>query len=205
MFAGTAYCTALNDRRQLEALDPALHQPPYANPPQAPVLYIKSGHCVVASGSTVSLPDPTDILAVGATIALQWTASGPTTARLALDLAVPHESFYRPAIGELARDGLLPVGAAAPRPDALDTLEIVTEINGTAVHHWNLSYLVRGIDRLIADVTTFMSLLPGDMLLVGTAGDRPTAKRGDHVRVSAAGFAPVEAVISGSNMQAGHA
>lgn len=205
MFAGTAYCTALNDRRQLEALDPVLRQPPYANPPQAPVLYIKSGHCVVASGSAVPLADPADVLAVGATVALQWTANGPTAIRLALDLAVPHDSFYRPAIGELARDGLLPVGAATRRPKALDTLEIVTEINGTAVHRWNLSYLVRGIDRLVADVTAFMSLLPGDMLLVGTAGDRPTARRGDRVRVSAAGLAPVEAVISGSNIQASHA
>lgn len=205
MFAGTAYCTALNDRRQLQALDPVLHQPPYANPPQAPVLYIKSGHGIVASGSTVALDDPSGTLAVGATVALQWTASGPTAARLALDLAVPHDSFYRPAIGELARDGLLPIGAATRRPEALDTLEIVTEINGTAAHRWNLAYLVRGIDRLVADVTTFMSLLPGDMLLVGVAGDRPVTKDGDHIRVSAAGFAPVEAVISGSNIQADHA
>lgn len=196
MFAGTAYCTALNDRRQLEALDQAFHAAPYGAPPKAPVLYVKPGHCVIRSGSTVMLPEGCDALGVAATVALQWTVTGPTAARLALDLSVPHDNFYRPAVAELACDGFLPVGDATALPAGLDTLEITTEIDGIEAHRWCLSDLVRDVRMLIADVTAFMTPMPGDMLLVGTPGDRPVAGAGSRIRISAAGFAPLEAQLA---------
>lgn len=198
MFAGTAYCTALNDRRQLEALDSAFRAAPYNAPPKAPVLYVKPGHCVVPGGSTVALPAGCDALGVAATLALQWTVTGPTAVRLAIDLSVPHDNFYRPAVTELACDGFLPVGPAIAPPDSLAMLDIVTEIDGAEVHRWNLSSLFRDIPTLIADVTAFMTPMPGDMLLVGTPGDRPTARAGSRIRVSAAGFAPLEARLAGA-------
>lgn len=198
MFAGTAYCTALNDRRQLEALDSVFHEAPYGAPPKAPVLYMKPGHCVVPGGSAITLPAGCDALGVAATIALQWTVTGPTAVRLAIDLSVPHESFYRPAVAELACDGFLPVGPAIALPAGLATLDIVTEIDGAEAHRWNLSSLFRDIPTLIADVTAFMTPMPGDMLLVGTPGDRPVARGGSSIRVSAAGFAPLEARLAGA-------
>ena len=198
MFAGTAYCTALNDRRQLEALDSAFHEAPYGAPPKAPVLYMKPGHCVVPGGSTIAFPAGCDALGVAATIALQWTVTGPTAVRLAIDLSVPHESFYRPAVAELACDGFLPVGPAIALPADLATLDIVTEIDGDEVYRWNLSSLFRDIPTLIADVTVFMTPMPGDMLLVGTPGDRPLARGGSVIRVSATGFAPLEVRLAGA-------
>lgn len=198
MFAGTAYCTALNDRRQLETLDSAFHETPYGAPPKAPVLYMKPGHCVVPGGSTVALPAGCEALGVAATIALQWTVTGPTAVRLAIDLSVPHESFYRPAVAELACDGFLPAGPAIALPADLATLDIVTEIDGAEAHRWNLSSLFRDIPTLIADLTAFMTPMPGDMLLVGTPGDRPVVRSGSSIRVSAAGFTPLEARLAGA-------
>ena len=196
MFAGTAYGTALNDRRQVAALDPAFRAAPYKAPPQAPVLYVKPGHCVVAGRAVVALPAGCDALGIAATVALQWTVTGATAVRLAIDVSIPHDNFYRPAVAELARDGFLPVGAAIPRPADLDALEIVTEIDGETVHRWSLSNLVRNVPTLIADVAAFMTPMPGDMLLVGTAFDRPTAGAGRRIRVSARGFPALEARIA---------
>lgn len=188
MFAGTAYGIALNDGAQLRALDPVFHEKPYGRPPGAPVLHVKSGPCIVRGGADVVVPQGAEGLVLGATIALQRTATGFGAARLALDLAVPHESFFRPAIGELGRDGFLPVGDARALPMGVEDLEIVTTINGREAHRWALSRLHRGVRALIDDVAAFMSLLPGDMLLAGTAGDAPLGRPGDRIEVTAAGF-----------------
>lgn len=197
MVAGTAFGTALNDQAQIAALGESLRAAPYGKPPVAPVLYVKSGPCIVAGGRRVALPAGRDALRAGATLAVQWTVTGPTAMRLALDLAVPHESYYRPAIAELAWDGSLPLGDAAPLR-AVDDLEIVTTVNSKARHRWALSRLVRGIDRLIAEVTEFMSPLPGDLLLVGTPADAPLIGAGDRVRVEAHGLPALEIAVAGT-------
>ncbi|MBY8823741.1 fumarylacetoacetate hydrolase family protein [Sphingomonas colocasiae] len=189
MFAGTAYGIALNDGAQLSALDPAFHEKPYGQPPRAPVLYVKSGPGIVRGGAAIAVPQGADGLVLGATIALQRTVTGFGAARLALDLAVPHQSFFRPAIAELGRDGLLAVGDAGVVPAALDDLEIVTTVNGAEVHRWNLSRLHRDVRTAIADVTAYMSLLPGDMLLAGVAGDAPIGRAGDRIEIAANGLA----------------
>jgi 5-oxopent-3-ene-1,2,5-tricarboxylate decarboxylase/2-hydroxyhepta-2,4-diene-1,7-dioate isomerase len=55
--------------------------------------------------------------------------------------------------------------------------------------------LVRPVQRLIADVTEFMTLRPGDILLVGESPDAPLARAGDRVRVEVNGFAPLESRV----------
>ncbi len=195
MIAGTAFGTALNDQAHIAAMGDSLREAPYGKPPVAPVLYVKSGPCITRDSQASLLPDGTETLRAGATLAVQWTVTGPTALRLALDLAIPHDSYYRPAIAELAWDGSLALGDAAIRRDAMDACDIITIINGEARHHWSLSRLVRGIDRLIADVADFMSPLPGDLLLVGTPFDAPLVHAGDRVRVEAAGLPALETVI----------
>lgn len=197
MFAGTAFGTALNDRAQLAAMGESLRAAPYGKPPVAPVLYVKSGHCIAGSGHRVAPPSGQAALRAGATLAVQWTVTGATAMRLALDLAVPHESYYRPAIAELAWDGSLSLGDAVPLR-AADDLEIVTIVNGEERHRWALSRLVRGIGRLIADVTDFMSPLPGDLLLVGTPADAPLVAAGDRVHVAAQGMPALEITVAGA-------
>lgn len=196
MFPGTAYCTAFNDAEQLAELDSILRSAPYDAPPVAPVLYIKGGHCLVPSGSVVAIPEPYWRLSIGASVAVQRTVTGFDTVRPAIDLAIPHESFFRPAIGEVARDGFLVLGDAQPWPDNFDSAEIVTEIQRTIVHRWSLTQLVRPVIALLADISDFMSLLPGDLLVIGTPGNAPLARHGDHVRVTVTGFTPVSLTMA---------
>jgi 5-oxopent-3-ene-1,2,5-tricarboxylate decarboxylase/2-hydroxyhepta-2,4-diene-1,7-dioate isomerase len=48
------------------------------------------------------------------------------------------------------------------------------------------------MDRLIADIGEFLTLLPGDILLVGEPHDAPLAQAGDRVRVKIDGLPALE-------------
>ena len=70
-------------------------------------------------------------------------------------------------------------------------------MNGELVHRRTLDRLVRPIARLIADVTAFMTLFPGDVLLAGIALDAPTAKPGDSIAVEIDGIGRLENHLAG--------
>ena len=55
----------------------------------------------------------------------------------------------------------------------------------------NTGERVRDVAALIADVSAFMTLQPGDVLLLGTAPGAPQIGAGHEVSISAAGFAPL--------------
>ena len=79
----------------------------------------------------------------------------------------------------------------------IGTLEITTEIDGVVAETRCLDDLLRDPARLLADVSAFMTLSRGDMLLVGVRYLAPQAKVGSHVRISAPGLVPVEFSIAG--------
>jgi 5-oxopent-3-ene-1,2,5-tricarboxylate decarboxylase/2-hydroxyhepta-2,4-diene-1,7-dioate isomerase len=62
---------------------------------------------------------------------------------------------------------------------------------------------MRNMPTLLADVGEFMTLQPGDVLMVGTDcladGTRPRAKAGDRVEISAPGFASVVTNVKGQS------
>ena len=57
------------------------------------------------------------------------------------------------------------------------------------------------MEQLLADVGEFMTLQPGDVLMVGTDcledGARPRAQAGDRVEISASGFVSVATTVKG--------
>lgn len=192
---GTVYGTLLNGRTEWSFWASRMTEPPYKAAPRAPVLYIKTANTFAASGAEVGVPAAVD---VGATLGLVIGASGkPAGAVLFDDLSLPHASYYRPPIRYRNRDGFLVCGPAASVLPAADlaTLEITVRINGSVVQTIDLRALVRDIPTLFDDVRGFMTLQPGDVLLVGTDcradGTRPQAQAGDRIEISAPGFAPV--------------
>jgi 5-oxopent-3-ene-1,2,5-tricarboxylate decarboxylase/2-hydroxyhepta-2,4-diene-1,7-dioate isomerase len=83
------------------------------------------------------------------------------------------------------RDGFCPIGpfvdaAAIGSPDAL---EIRAYVNGELRLRASTATLRRKVARLIAEVSEFMSLAPGDLLLVGLPHGVPRARVGDVVAV----------------------
>jgi 5-oxopent-3-ene-1,2,5-tricarboxylate decarboxylase/2-hydroxyhepta-2,4-diene-1,7-dioate isomerase len=109
------------------------------------------------------------------------------------DVSIPHQSYFRPAIKERCRDGFCPMGAVASF-ESVDAaqVEIRMFVNGEFRAIANTADLVRPIPRLIADVTEFMTLRTGDILLVGEPDNAPLAGPGDRVRVEIKGIGSVE-------------
>lgn len=200
---GTVYGTLLNFRREWDLWAPRMSQAPYQAPPKAPVLYVKTANTFAPHGAAVAVPGEVEL---GAAIGLvigggidEDTGSGPRVGGCVLldDLSLPHASYYRPAIRYRNRDGFLVCGAACvPMPLAdVDGLVLELRVNGKLVQRVELSTLVRDAATLLADVSAFQTLQPGDVLLLGTDclpdGARPRAGAGDRVEISAPGFAPL--------------
>ena len=211
---GTVYGTLLNHRDALAALGDQVNAAPYKAPPKAPILYIKPRNTVVGHRVPVVVPADAPELEMGATlgVVIGWTASHVSQAQaldfvagytVVNDISVPHASVYRPSMRFKCRDGFCPIGPAivaralVPEPDALD---ISVGIDNETVQRSSTAGLVRPIAQLIADVTEFMTLFPGDVLTVGVAANGPRARAGQTVTITIHGVGQLEnTLVSGDS------
>lgn len=222
---GTVYGSLLNFRREYALWAPRMAEPPYKAPPSAPVLYVKTANTFAAHGAAIAVPGEVE---VGTTLGLVKAGSRrfrPSTQTvqgqdaieseasalsaiagvvLLNDLSLPHASYYRPPIKFRNRDGFLGCGPACVPLSAvgeLGALQLSVRINGELRQTVDLSTLVRDAATLLADVEAFMTLQPGDVLMLGTDclddGTRPRAQAGDRIEISAPGFAPLVNTLVG--------
>ncbi|WP_419236318.1 fumarylacetoacetate hydrolase family protein [Serratia fonticola] len=194
---GTVFSVALNHRSQLDAWDQAFRAAPYQTPPKTPVWFIKPCNTHLANGGSIPFPADETVQS-GATLAVvigrtarkvpaDKVADYVAGYALANDVSLPETSFYRPAIKAKCRDGFCPLGEVAPLAST-SGLEIITEINGVEQDRWSTADLVRSVPELIAAISDFITLQPGDAVLIGTPHQRVEIKPGDQVTVRAAGL-----------------
>ena len=197
---GTVYGTLLNHPSALAALGEQVHAAPYKAPPKAPVLYIKPRNTWAEPGAAVVVPADVPELEMGATLGL---VIGRTACRVnaadALgfvagyvvmnDISVPHAAVYRPSMRFKCRDGFCPMGPVVPASATInpDALAITVAIDGTVVHLSSTAGLIRPVAQLLADVTEFMTLHPGDVLAVGVSAGAPRARAGQQVTIAIEG------------------
>jgi len=202
---GTVYGTLLNFRREWDLWTPRMTQDPHKVAPKAPVLYVKTANTFCPAGQDLLLQDGVSEVDIGATLGLVIGDDGQVAgAALLCDWSVPHESYYRPPVKFRCRDGFLSLPEQVlpcSHPDAFAQLRIDVRRNGEHVQSLDLRDLVRSMPTLLADVGEFMTLQPGDVLMVGTDclpdGTRPRARAGDRVEIGAPGFAPVITQVKG--------
>ena len=199
---GTVYGTLLNFRREWDLWSARMTQDPHKAAPKAPVLYVKTANTFCPAGQDLLLQDGVSEVDMGATLGLVIGAQAQVVGAVLLnDWCVPHTSYYRPPVKFRNRDGFLalPPHVSPGRVQDWSALQIAVHRNGELVQQVNLSELVRGIPQLLADVGEFMTLQPGDVLMVGTDcladGTRPRAKAGDRVEISAPGLASVVTTV----------
>lgn len=197
----TVYGVLLNERATQDRMESAFHEAPYRAPPQAPVLYIKPRNTHTVDGAMVCIPaDPGEVL-VNATIGLVLARPATRVSAdsaldhlagylVASDLSLAHASVYRPALRQRCRDGFLPMSAPMLPGAAFDLAgaEAVTFVNGVEVDRRGFSAMVRPAAQLLADVTAFMTLDTGDVLLMSAADHAPLVRAGDAVRIEVAGL-----------------
>lgn len=196
--SGVVYSALLNHPQHLSVLGDALHQAPYKAPPKAPVLALRPRNTLSCDGAEVMLPQgcPALHLSVCLGIVIKRPACRvPLDDALALvagytlcsDFNLPLGSHYRPAVKLMARDGFCVLGPqVVPAHQILDPDDVALQlqIDGQPVWRGDTAGHLRSVARLIVDVTEFMTLLPGDVLLLGSAPGVPPVLAGQRVAVS---------------------
>jgi 5-oxopent-3-ene-1,2,5-tricarboxylate decarboxylase/2-hydroxyhepta-2,4-diene-1,7-dioate isomerase len=203
---GAVIGTLLNYRGAVAARAREFGEKPYLAPPRGPVLYVKPANTWIGAGAPIPLPKDVDAVEAGASLAIVIgsTATRVPAARaldfvggyaIVNDVCEPHASVYRPAIRQRCRDGFCVIGpSSVSRRVALtpDALRLRVYVNGRVAAENTTANLVRPIAQLIADVTEFMTLSPGDLLLSGVPEGMPLLHAGDTVRIEIDGLGTLE-------------
>jgi 5-oxopent-3-ene-1,2,5-tricarboxylate decarboxylase/2-hydroxyhepta-2,4-diene-1,7-dioate isomerase len=175
------------------------------------VLYIKPWNTVVGDGAEITPPAGKTCLEVGGTLALVMdraasrltleTALDPVAGfTLAADFMVSGADYYRPAIREKCFDGSCALGPELVSVDEVGdpaVLTVKTHVDGTLIHERKLSDMVRSAAQLLVDITEFMTLNPGDVLLTGVPLGGPIAAMGSDVTVEIEGLGKLTTHITG--------
>jgi 5-oxopent-3-ene-1,2,5-tricarboxylate decarboxylase/2-hydroxyhepta-2,4-diene-1,7-dioate isomerase len=212
--SGTVVGVLFNHAPALAALGNAVNEPPYKAPPKAPVLYVKPRNTLAGPGAQTEVPAQSQVLQIGANLGV---VIGRTACRVAArdalsfvagyaivnDLSVPHTSFYRPSVRHKARDGSCVIGAvvAKERVRDPDALAVRVFVDGRLVQTTDTGQRIRPLAKLIADVTEFMTLAPGDVLMLGTAADAANARAGQAVAIEIDGLGRLEHTLIAERAQ----
>jgi 5-oxopent-3-ene-1,2,5-tricarboxylate decarboxylase/2-hydroxyhepta-2,4-diene-1,7-dioate isomerase len=198
---GTVYGTLLNFRGEWEAWAAQMSEPPYKEPPKAPVLYIKPANTWSVDGADIPMPARVPVVEVGATIAMVMKAPGEVFGYVLMnDLSIPHASLFRPPVKFKCLDGFLGVGKTLlPAGAGVDPSQFKLEVrvNGELKQRMDFADLVRPAAQLLSDVGEFMTLGAGDVLMLGCDAGRPLANPGDTIEISASGLGSLTNTLVG--------
>lgn len=205
---GTLLGVALNYKGLLEANQEAFGQAPYKQAPVKPVLFIKTpntrngdGGQVVKGHDLRLQPGP----AIGVVIGKRASRVGKDNAMeyvagytLVNEFSLPEDSYYRPALKAKCRDGYCVVGPSVVAVDAvanINALSLQLFVNGQLRQENTTANWVRNVATLIADISEFMTLNEGDLLITGTPEGRVDVQSGDKVEVVAPGLGTLTSTI----------
>jgi len=191
------YATLLNHRRSLDALGDLVAAPPYRGAPKAVVLAIKPLGALVFAGDPLLVDDDAGELEIGAALGVVIGSTACAVAEsgalahvagylVVVDATVPHASHFRPQIRAMARDRSCALGAAVVARAEVgdpDALAMRTFVDGALVATTSTAEHLRSTARLIAEISDFMTLAPGDVLLTGSAPDAPRVRAGARIAV----------------------
>jgi 5-oxopent-3-ene-1,2,5-tricarboxylate decarboxylase/2-hydroxyhepta-2,4-diene-1,7-dioate isomerase len=182
----------LNFRGAWAAMEPAMHKEPHFKPPVHPVLYLKPPNTYEQPGNAVVLPKGVDEVEVGATLGVVIGSPASRVAEkdaldvvrgytVVNDVTVPHTAVLRPPIRQKCRDTFCRIGETVPKANVRDpgSLEIRVSVNGELKATNTTANMIRPVAKLIAEITEFMTLEAGDIVLMGVPENVPRAKAGD--------------------------
>jgi 5-oxopent-3-ene-1,2,5-tricarboxylate decarboxylase/2-hydroxyhepta-2,4-diene-1,7-dioate isomerase len=214
--SGVVYGTLLNDPASVAALGDAVNAPPYKAPPRAPVLYVKPRNTLAANGAAVAVPADAGLMEIGASLGLVISRSAcRVTAEEALsfiagwvlvaDLCVPHGSFYRPNVRLRARDGSCLLGPAVPRGAVVDPadLQFRVTVGDRPAHVARTSGMTRPVAQLLQDVSEFMTLHAGDVLMLGVSAGAPQGQAGESFAIECNGLRRLHGRLVAETSEAG--
>ena len=190
-------CVALNFIGHVEEVEDQFNEPPYKEAPKTPVLFIKPRNTLAADGDVVQFPEAASALQPGPSLAI---VIGKKACRVSEeqamdcihgytifnDFSLPETSYFRPAITSKCYDGSGVLGPGiverAQVEDPHD-LDIKTYVNGEIKQQGHTDELVWSIPAIIEFVSSFKTLLPGEVIATGFPSGRVDVAVGDEVKV----------------------
>ena len=166
-------------------------------PQQEPLVFLKGPNAVAGHRACTARPADVKFMHFECELAV---VIGRPARRVASDAALAHvagytvandyavrdylENYYRPNLRAKNRDGATLLGPwlvdASDITDPMN-LELRTTVNGTVTQHGNTRDMVLDVARLIAHLSSFMTLSPGDVILTGTPEGVVNVNPGDEI------------------------
>jgi 5-oxopent-3-ene-1,2,5-tricarboxylate decarboxylase / 2-hydroxyhepta-2,4-diene-1,7-dioate isomerase len=176
--------------------------------PAQPSYFVKPPSSV-SSGGDVVRPQGTELLAYEGEIAV---IIGRRAREVAPERALEHIGWFAPAndfgvhdfrwadrgsnLLAKGQDGYTPIGPAMAAADVDPaTLQLQTTVNGELRQDTTAADLIFTFAELVSDLTRFMTLEPGDVILTGTPAGTGVVVPGDVVAVSLQGAGTVTSTI----------
>jgi 2-keto-4-pentenoate hydratase/2-oxohepta-3-ene-1,7-dioic acid hydratase in catechol pathway len=171
--------------------------------PKEPLLFLKPSSSIIRTGESIELPPVSTHVEFEGEIALvigrRLRHAGEDEARDAISHVVALNDVtardLQRSDSQWARakgmDTFCPVGDFAPVPDDLSTLTVVTRVNGVECQRGTAAEMVFAIPGLLAYISRFMTLEPGDLVATGTPSGTKPLQPGDVVEVELPGLSRV--------------
>jgi 2-keto-4-pentenoate hydratase/2-oxohepta-3-ene-1,7-dioic acid hydratase in catechol pathway len=173
--------------------------------PDRPLLFLKPPNTLASHGSTVTLPAGKDRIDHEAELGV---VVGSQARNVPADEAMDHVAGFT-CVNDLSNrddqrreqnwvrgkafDGAAPIGPVLADPeDVPDDARVQARVNGETRQDGSRAQLMFTVPELVAEITTYMTLEPGDVISTGTpAGVGPLAD-GDHVEIEIDGVGTLE-------------
>jgi 2-keto-4-pentenoate hydratase/2-oxohepta-3-ene-1,7-dioic acid hydratase in catechol pathway/regulator of RNase E activity RraA len=173
--------------------------------PDAPSYFLKPVSSISGDGDPVVRPQGTELLAFEGEIAV---VIGRQARNVAPEHGAAHIGWLAPAndvglydmrwadrgsnLMAKGQDGFTPIGTLVP-VDGLDlgALRLRTLVNGDTAQDDSTANLLFGFGLLVADLSRFVTLEPGDVILTGTPAGSHPVEPGDVVEVVIEGVGSV--------------
>lgn len=171
--------------------------------PGAPLIFMKPPSSVIASGEAIVLPRASQRVEfegeIGVVIGTRAYRVGEAEAtRCVRGILAVNDVTARDlqkTDGQWTRakgfDTFCPLGDEGAAPATLDELEVITRVNGIERQRATAADMVFSIPRLIAYISSIMTLLPGDVIATGTPAGVGALVPGDIVDVEILGTSRV--------------
>ncbi len=178
--------------------------------PKEPLIFLKPPSSVVGDGQPIRLPAMSKQVEyegeIGIIVGERLTHASEAEARAAvLAIAAVNDVTARDlqkSDSQWTRakgfDTFCPVGVPQEAPDDLDSLEVVTRVNGVERQRAKASQMAFSIPFVLSYISRIMTLEPGDLVCTGTPAGVGTLSPGDEVEVEVLGVSRVRNAVTSS-------
>lgn len=173
--------------------------------PDHPILFMKPPVSVSSHGSTIELPDPSKEYVPEAELGVVigeeiWDVDPPTVPEVIAGYTCGNDFSNTSDMQEELDvfrgkifDGSATLGPVIASPEEVpDDAAIRLSVNGSTRQDSTIDEMIFSVQEIISEISQYVSLLPGDVILTGTPAGVEPVDRGDDVEIEIEGIGTLE-------------